>query len=503
MPENSASAARARWLPGVAALVGALMFLLVRESLTDDCYITLAYAKNLAMHGEWSLVPGSPANSATSPLNVLLLGALTLVTRIFGDPHPVLALGALNVLASATLGWGWMRLLRAFRLPPVAAVLGIALVLINPFVLSATGLEVLLIPAVLMLLTVCAVEGRPALFGVAAGLAVLFRLDLVLFVVLIAVSAAAIRRRLVRAVVFMALAAGPWYVFSWFAFGSFVPDTLVIKHAQAGLFAPWSYVTGPVMYFLGKPATVLLAFAPAVLGLFGLAGWFGLRFAVRWKEFPPLGPVAALGTGGVAYYVVYSFMGVGPYHWYYVTPIVAVDMFAVVAFGVWLRHARERAGVQPGPAVVALSLMGLLALSNAVIDGQHGVPWPSPVIFGNWASAKDYARVGQELGARLHGATVASPGEIGTLAYYCDCAILDEFSDRGQVTTLVNKGIAKASSLKSLAVRANYLWLDRSRQPRATDYRLLYASGPGSGPDTWQVYSAAKGTGHFTLVPAR
>jgi hypothetical protein len=145
----------------------------------------------------------------------------------------------------------------------------------------------------------------------------------------------------------------------------------------------------------------------------------------------------------------------------------------------------------------------LLALSNAVIDGEQGVPWPSPVIFGNWASAKDYARVGQELGARLHGGTVASPGEIGTLAYYCDCPILDEFSDRGQVTTLVNKGIAAASPLKSLAVRVNYLWLDRSRQPRAADYRLLYASGPGSGPDTWQVYSAAKGTGHFTLVPAR
>jgi len=115
------------------------MFLLVRESLTDDCYITLAYAKNLAMHGEWGLVPGSPANSATSPLNVLLLGALTLVTRIFGDPHPVLALGALNVLASATLGWGWMRLLRAFRLPPVAAVLGIALVLQNTVILVFGG----------------------------------------------------------------------------------------------------------------------------------------------------------------------------------------------------------------------------------------------------------------------------------------------------------------------------------------------------------------------------
>jgi hypothetical protein len=478
------------------------MFMLVRESLTDDGYITLAYAKNLAMHGEWGIVPGSPANSATSPLNVLLLGALTLATRISGAPHPVLALGILNVLASATIGWGWMRLMRAFRLPTVAAVLGIALILINPFVLSATGLEVLLIPAVLIVLTVFAVEGRPALFGVAAGLTLLTRLDLLLFVVLIAFSAAAIRRRLTRAVSFTALVAGPWFVFSWFAFGSAVPDTLVIKHAQAGLFAPWSYFTGPVMYFLGKPATVLLAFAPALAGLFALAGWFGLRFGLRWKEFPPFGPVAGLGAGGVAYYVVYSFIGVGPYHWYYVTPIVAMDTFAVAASGIWLTYARERPRVQPWAPVVALGLIGMLALSNVAIDGKQGVPWRSPVIFGNWASAHDYARVGQDLGKRLHGATVASPGEIGTLAYFCDCAILDEFSDRGQVATLVNKGIARSSQVTSIALRANYLWFDRSRRPRVADYRLEYGSGPASGPDTWQVYSAAKGVGHFTLVPA-
>src|SRR5881398_3455090 len=93
-----------RWLPLVAALLGVAAFLLVRSSLTDDAYITLSYAKNLAVHGEWGMIPGQPANSATSPLNVLLLGALTLVTRIAGAPHPVVALGVLTVAASAALG---------------------------------------------------------------------------------------------------------------------------------------------------------------------------------------------------------------------------------------------------------------------------------------------------------------------------------------------------------------------------------------------------------------
>jgi len=489
-----------RWLPPVAALLGVAAFLLVRQSLTDDAYITLSYAKNLAVHGEWGMIPGQSANSATSPLNVLLLGALTLVTRIAGDAHPVVALGVLTVAASAALGWSWMRLMRALRFPPAAAVLGIALVVVNPFLLSAVGLEVLLIPAVLMVLTVFAVDGRPALFGVTAALAVLTRPDLVVFVLLIGLSAAPIRRRIGLAVACAVVVAAPWYLFSWFAFGSFIPDTLVIKQAQAGLFGSWSYVNGPVMYALSRPIVVLLTFAPAVLGVLALAAWAAARFAVRWSTVPPLGPVAALGMGGVVSYVVYSLIGVGPYHWYYVTPVVATGAFAVAAFGVWWGHASEQTALRQGPPLAALGLAGLLVLAQAEVDGAQGVPWRSPVIFGNWASPQDYARVGQELGKRLNGATVASPGEIGTLAYYCDCAILDMFSEQGQVVGLVNSQIAAAGPVKRLALEVNYHWFDRTRTPRKIDYRLLYGSGPATGPDTWQVYSAAKGVGHFKLL---
>ncbi|MGW4525301.1 hypothetical protein [Amycolatopsis sp. NPDC004378] len=495
MPAESKT--RATALPVLGAVLGAAAFLLVRESLTDDAYITLAYAKNLAVHGEWGLIPGAPANSATSPLNVLLLGALTFCTRVAGGPHPVVALGILTVLCGGVLGWAWQRIGRKLALPPAAGVLGVALVLLNPFVLSAIGLEVLLIPAVLLVLTVFALEGRPLPFGVAAGLAVLTRLDLVVFVV---VMAPAIRRRLLPAAGVAVLTAAPWFVVSWVVFGSFVPDTLAIKQTQVGVFAPWTYTTGPVMYYLGQPVTVLVTFVPAVLGVVALGAWAAARFAVRWPEFPALGPVAALGAGGVLYFVVYSFLDVGPFHWYYVAPVTATGTFAVAAFGTWYAQTRRRPALRPGPPLLSLGLTGLLVLGAAAIDVAQGVPWPSPVIFGNWASAQDYARVGKALGARLDGASVASPGEIGTLAYYCECAIIDEFSDRGHAKELVRQRIAAAGPLTSLALRVNYHWLDRSITPRKPDYRLLYGAGPATGPDSWEVYSAAKGVGHFTLV---
>lgn len=167
--ENEKTRVSRGWvLPVFGAVLGALVFLVVRGSLTDDSYITLAYAKNLAEHGEWGIIPGSPANSATSPLNVLLLGALTLVTRIAGGSHPVVALGILTVVCGGALGWAWQRIGQVLSLPTAAGVLGITLVLLNPFVLSAIGLEVLLIPAVLLVLTALALEGRAVWFGVAA-----------------------------------------------------------------------------------------------------------------------------------------------------------------------------------------------------------------------------------------------------------------------------------------------------------------------------------------------
>ncbi|MET0235978.1 MAG: hypothetical protein ABW224_15140 [Kibdelosporangium sp.] len=486
-------------------VTAALVFLLVKSSLTDDAYITLAYAKNVATDLHWGLIPQEVANSATSPLNVILLALAAAVTGILGDVHPVAGLGLVTVGLSMAMAWGLTRIVRAMSLPVGTVVLSLALVLLNPLVLSAIGLEVILIPAVLVLMVAMAAEGRVFWFGVLAGLAVMTRLDLIVFVLAIAFFTAAVRRRLLRAVAGAVVTAGPWYVFSWVALGSAIPDTLVIKTLQQGLFAPWSFISGPVMYFLGNKLIITLAFGAAVLGVIAVVGWAALRTATRWDEDSAVRrimPAAALGLGAIVYYAVYSFMRVGPYHWYYVTPIVSLSIFLAIAVGAWRASAQAQPSLRKGAPAVALALVALFGLGNLAADVKQGVPWEAPPLFGNWASAKDYARVAKEIGARVGDKTVASPGEIGTFAYFCDCAIVDEFSDRGRVLGKVQFKIDESNPVTSLALRANYAWLDFTAQPRPVDYKILYAPGPATGPDSWTVYSAAKGIGHFTLVPA-
>lgn len=461
---------RSWWLPVTAALLSGLTFLLVKDSLTDDAYITLAYAKNLALHGEWALIPGYPANTATSPLNVGLIGLIAFLTRVSGSVHPVLALGVVNMFAAAVFGWGWARL----RLPAV----GVALVLLNPLLLSAVGLEVLLVPAVLTLLVVFATERRPYAFGLAAGLTILTRLDLIVFVVLIGVT---LGRGWFRAIGPALLVALPWHVFSWFVFGSAVPDTLVIKQLQRSFGGEGYFKTGFALMW-GQDLKTVLTFLPAELGLLALLGWLASgRF----------GPFGALGVGGIAYYAVYSVLGVPPYHWYYVPPLVALTMAGTAIVTRWLEGVKK-----PAARVPALVLVPLLVVGYLPGFVGRGIPWAYPPYFGNWASATDYARVGRELAARVGTSAVGGPGEIGTLAYYCDCTIVDGFSDRGLLGPQIDQRIDHADPVVAAVLRANYARFDRSLRPIEVTYQLSFTAGPGD----WTVYSAAKGVQHLTLT---
>jgi hypothetical protein len=378
----------------------------------------------------------------------------------------------------------------------VVPALGVALVLLNPFVLSATGLEVLLISAALVGMLAAAVRGRPVAFGVLAGFAVLTRLDLVVVVLPLALASTGVRHRLFRAAGSGIAVSLPWFAWSWWHFGSAIPDTFVIKTLQRS-FGSWTFGNGLRLYFERDALATAVTVVPVVLGLVALLGWVAGGLLWRRPPQPELRPVVALGAAGVGYFAVYSLLGVPPYQWYYVPSFAALATSLCILLEAGLRGGQV---LRTGVAIPGLALVGCLVLGNVVADLRVGVPWRVPVIFGNWATPADYARVGRELRERVGAETVIAPPEIGTLAYFCECSIVDPFADRGRVVPLIEERVSSAGPVMGTLLSLNYLRLDREKEPRPARFRLVYEQGPATSPEEWQTWSPATGIGRLRLV---
>jgi hypothetical protein len=265
------------------AVAAAGVFMIVRTGIVDDAYITLDYARNLAFDLHWGLTPGHTANTATSPLNVLLQGLLTAVLR-----RPVLALGVLFVLSNMAMAYALLRVTWKLKLPSWSALLGCALVLFNPLLDSAVGLEIALSAGVMALLLMAAVEARPALFGVFAGLLTVTRVDLVLFAGLLFLGYRVLRRAWWKVLLAAGAVSLPWFAWSWIVLGSAVPDTLLIKAAQAANQPPFAFARSPLDMYRGFPAMTVWSFLPAILGIVALCAWAGawLRSRLRTGAAP-------------------------------------------------------------------------------------------------------------------------------------------------------------------------------------------------------------------------
>ncbi|RBY77809.1 hypothetical protein DQ238_14195 [Geodermatophilus sp. TF02-6] len=480
-----------------AAVVAAACFLVVRRSLIDDTYITLSYARNLAEHLHWGLTPFRTANSATSPLNVLVLGAAAFVVR-----DPVWGLGVTFVLLSATQTWGLCRLAGLLRLPRAAAVGAAALLLLSPLMLSIVGMEMTLALTLLVWAVVATVEGRPVSFGVLTAALVLTRMDLLVFPLALWLGSRELRRRTVPVVATAVVVALPWYVFSWLALGALIPDTLVLKTSATFAWGPWHFASGWRLYLERFPVATLLSAVPALVGLAALVAWFAGR-AWRVPRFAGLGPVATVGVGGVAHAVAYSVLAPPPFHWYYAPSVGALTIVAALATGavaVDRGAGAAGAGVRSRwrpRVVVPLGLAGLLLATDVAFVVQRGLPWEMPPVTTNWATAVDYLRIGEDLQTRLGDEVVRSPGEIGTIAYACRCDIVDAFSDRGTLVPEIDRREAEAGTLMRWLLRLNFANLDRP--PAAVpDVALVYT--PGASGGEWPVHSVWLGEGSFSLT---
>ena len=480
-------AARTLALPAGAAVASAIVFLLAKGSLIDDTYITLSYAKNLAFHGHWGLIEQGTANTATSPLNVLALAAVTFVVR-----DAVAAAGIVFVATQVVLVLGLRRLADRTGLPSTFAPLAFGLLLVNPLLLSSIGMEVTLGAAGVVWIAVFAAERRPVPLGAVIGLLALVRIDLLLIAAVIFLA----RREFWTGIWQTALTAFavmfPWFCFSWFALGSAVPDTLVIKITQLP-WGPFSFTNGPLLYWRNYPAAAGLSFLPLLLG--GLAGVVWLVLLRRGSATAKrLTPFAVLAIAGALHYLAYTRLGVPPYHWYYAPSIIGATIF--LAACVSAAPARARIGVG--------ALAGAVLVASVAVYVLPGIPRRFAPITSNHASTMEYREIGEELASIAKGRKVETAGEVGALAYACDCQLVDQFSDRGAVDPAIAETKRRSGEIGRALLEMNFHNFDHSVVPASPDLVLAttHSTPPPTALASWTIDSPWMGTQRLYLVLA-
>jgi hypothetical protein len=241
-------------------LAGGLLFSLAYRSMGDDAHITMAYARNLALDGQWGLIPGEMANSATSPLNVVLITLGTAITR-----QPAVAVGLVLVACLAAAAVWSSQLARALGISRSLPFVSVALLATSPLLVSTIGLETFLGVCLLVGLVRYGAEGRSVAAGVVAGLLVLTRPDYAVLAMVVTVVLTGLRQRLIRTTAVALAVAAPWHVFSWLVLGSAVPDTFVFKTLENNWYGATLANAAPTYAELFPAAPQFLAVLPAVV----------------------------------------------------------------------------------------------------------------------------------------------------------------------------------------------------------------------------------------------
>jgi len=397
-------------------VVGCLYFYisLFQNALVDDAFITLCYSRSLLESGTWGLFPGCTANSATSPLNVFLLAATALLAGTLTDAVKWLTL-AYFVLLFLILERISLSLFEKRLFGYVTFVALIA----NPLLISTMGLESFLFTVLFLALILMYLREKWSIFAVIAGLLTLSRpegaLAFLLFLVLVPNITV-----LFQVMGLYILCIAPWYIFSWIHLGSILPDTFFIK-TFGGSWTGWTFSDGIILYLKTYPVETVLSllFLPLLPMLF-------IRTAKKWAL------CAVVFTFGSLHFVFYSLLGVAPFHWYY-TPeqisIIFLGALALISNYYACHHHRKAILLRSLVFCYALlPVLGMLYLLER--DGFYLEEAP---IHSNWATHAQYRKVASSLRDLIANEPTRVRVEVGTLAFYSKCHLINEYTDRSWI----------------------------------------------------------------------
>jgi hypothetical protein len=459
------------------ALAGGLLFLIAHRGLSDDAYITVDYARNLALHGHWGVIRSLTANTATSPLTVLLLAVITAVVRA-----PVLAVGLLLMATTAASAVWLLRIAEltglSRRLLPA---LGVGLLLSSPLLASTIGLETYLCAALFIGLVRYALPGRWFAVGVIGGLLVLGRPDLVVVNVVVVLAIAAARRWALRSGLVAVAVAAPWHLSSWFFLGSVLPDTFFLKTYSEG-WVGYHFASGPLWYVRVLPLASYLTALGAGCGLAAMALW-AVRMVRHRGDITGAGQAAvAFGLGGIAHALVFASLGTPPSHWYYGPVLTGLILCAVVS-ALTIVQSHRATSLR---GAVALGPLFFVLLLTTGYDVARGVPWDVAPIHTNWATRAEYQRIAEDMSKVVPGATVVSANEVGILSYFCHCEIVDFISDPGRTEHDIEVHMEQSSPIMRQLLKLNYTHR-LPAAPKPAEFKLVFEKTCANSISEWRT----------------
>ena len=448
------------WLLFGIFLYGYLSFF--RNALIDDAFITLRYVKTLLISGTWGFFPGVIANSATSPLNVLLLTFASLFTG------PTIS-AALWLYLICLFGIAWMLARLSFDLTGSVLYgwLAVSALVFNPLLISTIGLESIVFTALFVLALYFYQFQKWIRLAIALGLLTLTRPEGALFCLLFLAFIPVAKTRL-QVIGIYVLCILPWYLFSWMQLGSFVPDTFFIK-IEGGTWFQWDYFNGmTTLYYYVYPLKTILSFAflPSVILLLN-------------KKIKDVKILVIVALAGLLHFTGYSLLKVPPFHWYYVPEVVTLTLLGSLGLGVLHRTSSMLWQKRVWEAATVICFL-IPSLGMSYVFAQDDFVVREMPIHSNWGTHQQYKDIGLWLKEHQGSDTIRlEGGEIGTLSYYCDCRLLDRFSDRGWLQEYIAKHNSTSGLISNL-LRINFAFYSASQFSNDVYILKVYANKPGN-----------------------
>ena len=426
---------------------------LFRNALVDDVYITLSYVKTILNTGTWGIYPDITANTATSPLNIILL---TLVSFLTGSP--VESAIILTLVCFVLILFFLTEIsLQIFSAGIYGFLCGLLLIF-NPLLLSTIGLESFLFIAIFIISLKLFISKRWNLFALSMALLTLSRADGILIFIICLFFVPTFKNK-GRLILLYFLFVAPWYLSSWIWLGSFVPETLILKKWQNNWWG-WSFSNGLYLYYKKYFWETILSFSLIPFLLF-------LPFA-KMKNYYP---VIFLAIVGLMHFIAYCLLHVPPFHWYYTTEVAVVILISVYTVAAIVEN-REKLFFRKRLFKNFLLSFFIIEITACCFIIFHNRLFQDEMpIHTNWAKPEQYKQVGLWLKKNYYKASIFLDGELGAMAYYSDCYLWNEFTDRSIIAANIKKNM-HSSGLRSVIYKINFVFFPLNQTRPEYSYRL-------------------------------